>query len=114
DDPESEGVLARLRREFPGPVLAASPEPAGDVSWLEGTKVIAFAGIANPQRFFRLIECLGGELVEALEYRDHHHFTDAEAADLIERARSAGAQLVTTEKDLVRLQEAGATARLRA
>lgn len=115
DEADPGGVLARLRREFPGPVLAATPEPAGDISWLEGTKVIAFAGIANPQRFFRLIESLGGQLVHTLEYRDHHSFTEAEAGDLLQRAASAGAQLVTTEKDLVRLQGmgSGATVRLR-
>lgn len=115
DTDADSSVLTRARRNFPGPVLAASPEPAGDVSWLAGTKVIAFAGIANPQRFFRLIESLGAELAGTLEYRDHHRFTDAEADNLIRRAAAEGAQLLTTEKDLVRLAKDGteAMARLR-
>lgn len=109
------GVLTRLRESFSGPVLAATPEPAGDITWLRDTPVIAFAGIANPQRFFRLLESLGAELVTTLAYRDHHRFTSAEMADLLARAKASGAQLVTTEKDLARLDEGGETvsARLR-
>lgn len=115
DDDTGSSVLARLRRNFPGPVLAAEPEPACDTSWLEGTKVIAFAGIANPQRFFGLIESLGAKLVDTLEYRDHHRFRDGEAEGLIERAAANDAQLITTEKDLARLATDGtaAIARLR-
>lgn len=106
-------VLAQLRQTFPGPVLAATPEPTGDTTWLMGTPVIAFAGIANPQRFFRLLESLGAQLVETLAYRDHHSFTSAEVSDLLARARKSGAQLVTTEKDFVRLAEKGETASAR-
>lgn len=108
-------VLAQLRQTFPGPVLAATPEPAGDTTWLVGTPVIAFAGIANPRRFFRLLESLGVQMVATLAYPDHHSFTSAEVTDLLTRARKSGAQLVTTEKDFVRLAKTGeaASARLR-
>lgn len=99
------GILAHLRHTFPGPVLAAAPEPAGDTAWLTGTPVIAFAGIANPQRFFRLLESLGADLVSTIAYRDHHRFTPAEVDDLLAQAKATGAQLVTTEKDLARLEE---------
>lgn len=112
--PDSE-VFNRLRHGFPGPVLAAEPEPAGEISWLAGMPVIAFAGIANPQRFFTLLESLGATVLSKKAYRDHHSFTNAEAEELLERATASGAQLVTTEKDLVRIKPQGnsATARLR-
>lgn len=113
DPPCETSVLASLRRDFRGPVLTAEAQASGDTSWLAGARVIAFAGIANPQRFFRLVQSLGAEVVNSLEYRDHHRFTDAEAESLLERAAAAGAQLVTTEKDWVRLSGEGAITRLR-
>lgn len=109
------GILAQLEHTFPGPVLAATPEPTESTAWLNGTPVIAFAGIANPNRFFKLLESLGAKLISTIEYRDHHRFTPAEVDDLLARAKATGARLVTTEKDLARLEEIGETpsARLR-
>lgn len=92
-----------LRDRFPGPVMQAEPRPAGDVSWLAGRPVLAFAGIANPQRFYGLLAALGAQVVEIRSFRDHHAFSDAEVRALLDRARRLGAQLVTTEKDHVRL-----------
>lgn len=114
DDRQSNsGVLGRLRHRFLGPVLVAEPEPAGDISWLTDTPVIAFAGIANPQRFFSLLERLGATVLAKVVYRDHHTFTDSEAEELLARATASGAQLVTTEKDLVRMKSAGNSAIVR-
>jgi tetraacyldisaccharide 4'-kinase len=96
-------VAGWLREKFPGPVLEASQSPAGDTGWLDGARVIAFAGIANPRRFFDLVESLGGICVDRIAYADHHTFTSSEAEFLLRRAGDAGAQLVTTEKDHVRL-----------
>ena len=111
DQPGS--VLARLRQSFPGPVLSVTPEPAGDTSWLREAPVIAFAGIANPGRFFRLLESLGAQLLARHEFRDHHRFTESEAERLLQRASAMGAQLVTTEKDLVRLGRDGSAMTMR-
>jgi tetraacyldisaccharide 4'-kinase len=68
--------------------------------------VVAYAGIANPQRFFTMLESLGAVVVERRVFTDHHVFRDAEARDLLDTARRASADLVTTEKDLVRLSRA--------
>lgn len=99
--------LATLRREFPGPVLAAHAEAKGDLSWLAGRRLIAFAGIANPQRFFSLIERCGGLIAERHTFKDHHGLSDEEARRLIAAATAADAALVTTEKDHVRLKGGG-------
>ena len=100
-------VADRLRQSFKGPILGACVRPAGDLGWLRGTRVTAFAGIANPDRFFHLLDQLGARLVETRAFPDHHQLSDAEAAALLTSAKRSGAQLVTTEKDQVRL--AGAT-----
>ena len=101
-------VHAVLRDGFPGPVLAAKIAPVGDTSWIPTQPLIAFAGIANPQRFYKLLERLGGKFVECVSFADHHAFTRADADRLVTLAQSTGAQLVTTEKDFARL--AGDTA----
>jgi tetraacyldisaccharide 4'-kinase len=113
-----DGIHALLRRRFPGPVLAARTVPEGDTAWLSGAPVVAFAGIANPERFFALLESLGARIRERFSFRDHHAFTQADARRLLHAASAAKGALVTTEKDLVRLQgsadakgELGAAAR---
>lgn len=100
-------VLEDLRRHFPGPVLAATPMPDGDVAWLAGAAVIAYAGIANPGRFFRLLENLGATIAARHAFTDHHPFTEADARRLLAEAAHRSARLVTTEKDLVRLMGLG-------
>lgn len=100
-------TLETLRRGFPGPVLAARTMPAGDTDWLKDQPLVAFAGIANPQRFFSLLEQLGGRLAATKVYADHHDFSEADASRLIDLARLHAATLVTTEKDLVRINTNG-------
>lgn len=107
DPPEGgdeRSVLGVLRRGFPGPVLTAHVAARGDTSWIAGKPLLAFAGIANPRRFYRLLESLGGQLADAVSFHDHHRFSAADAGRLIAAAHQTGAQLVTTEKDFARLR----------
>lgn len=84
------------------PVLRAEVKPTGAVD-LAGRRVIAFAGIGAPQKFFATLRALGAEIVDARAYADHHAYSAAEIARLKARARDHGAVLITTEKDFVRL-----------
>jgi tetraacyldisaccharide 4'-kinase len=85
------------------PMIAAHPVPKGDVQWLRNSKVVAFAGIANPSRFFALVESLGATIVERFEFGDHETLSAAHASRLLDAANVHAARLVTTEKDFVRL-----------
>ncbi len=76
----------------------------GDLSWLSAQPIVAFAGIANPDRFFSLVERCGGRIAERLTFKDHHSFSEDGARRLLGIAAAAGATLVTTEKDHVRLR----------
>lgn len=100
-------VIEQLRRRFPGPVLEAHVAAASDTAWLGDAPLFAYSGIANPQRFFGLLTELGGKVVATRTFGDHHQFKEREAEDLLASARAAGAQLVTTEKDWVRLSREG-------
>jgi tetraacyldisaccharide 4'-kinase len=70
---------------------------------LDGEPLIAFAGIGRPDKFFASLRAQGARLVETHGFADHHMYSAAEIAQLRDRARSAGAKLMTTEKDFVRL-----------
>ncbi|GGD99644.1 tetraacyldisaccharide 4'-kinase [Aureimonas endophytica] len=84
---------------------------AETVEHLRGRRLFAFAGIADPGKFYRTIRELGLDLAGRRDFPDHHPFTLEDMADLREEAARAGARLVTTEKDAVRLEARGAEGR---
>ncbi len=96
-------ILGLLKRNFPGPVLAVRAVPDGDTAWLAGTPVVAFAGIANPARFFALLDSLGARVLHRVAFPDHHVLSRRDAERLLALAEKDGARLITTEKDWVRL-----------
>ncbi|MBO21458.1 MAG: tetraacyldisaccharide 4'-kinase [Rhodospirillaceae bacterium] len=93
------GIAARLPDALPR--LTGRIRPiANRVEWT-GRRVVAFAGIARPAKFFNTLEALGCEIAATHAFADHHRFTAAEIECI--RASAGGATLVTTEKDAMRL-----------
>ncbi len=76
-------------------------------SKLRGKKVLAFAGIADPTKFYDSLENIGVKIVDRESFGDHHHFLDEECEELIERAEKQNLTLITTSKDHARLREMG-------
>ena len=69
-----------------------------------GSRVFAFAGIAEPSRFFDAIQREGWDVASRRSFRDHHPYTARDASALFDAAGSVAATaLLTTEKDFVRL-----------
>lgn len=68
--------------------------------------LVAFAGIARPEKFFDTLSAMGADVSEAVPYDDHHAFSESELDWLATLARERGARLITTEKDHVRLPAA--------
>ena len=86
------------------PVLKAEIAPEKLVARLRGKSLVAFAGIGNPDKFFKTLDELGGNIAKRMSFADHHRFTGQDADTLLELASNLGAQLVTTEKDMARLE----------
>ncbi|MCC7251727.1 tetraacyldisaccharide 4'-kinase [Hyphomicrobium sp.] len=116
DAPDAEPpVFEDLKKRFHGPVLRGAVAPTGDVSWITDGNLLAYAGIADPERFFRMLAGYAPATLTRRTFPDHHAFTEAEAVHLLAEADATGAELVTTEKDLARLAgAAGALADLAA
>jgi tetraacyldisaccharide 4'-kinase len=86
-------------------VLSAhlEPDPAS-LTALQGRRVLAFAGIGDPRRFFRTLRGAGIEVAREHSFPDHHGFSDGEIESLLMDAKADGLTLVTTEKDFARLR----------
>ncbi len=89
------------------PVLSASLRAdTASVASLRGKRVLAFAGIGDPNRFFKTLRAAGIEVAAERAFPDHHPFSQSEIESLIAQAKADALTLVTTEKDLVRLRKA--------
>lgn len=88
--PRLRGVLAPLRM---------------GMDW-KGERVLAFAGIADPTRFFASLRAEGAEVVRGEALGDHQSLGETLLRRLQVEATAAGAHLVTTEKDAARLPPA--------
>ena len=106
-------LVAAIHRHTAAPLSCADytftglHSPSGTrapTDWLRGRRVVAVAGIADPEGFFESLRGLGAELVHTLRFVDHHWYTERDVARIERLAGDVQAEaVVTTEKDLVRL-----------
>ena len=84
------------------PVLSAVLAPLRGER-LAGSRLLAFAGIGRPEKFFATLRALGAVLAGTRAFPDHHSFRVAELEGLRRDAEHSGARLITTAKDIVRV-----------
>jgi tetraacyldisaccharide 4'-kinase len=93
-----------ITNDIPLPVFTAEvspdPETADD---LNGKAVIAFAGIGQPEKFEDTLRQIGADIRQFIAFDDHHRYHRRDIERLTTLADEHSAELVTTQKDLVRL-----------
>lgn len=109
------GGIAQEAQARSLPVFGATLKPdAGFLSALGDSRVLAFAGIGDPEKFYATLSAAGVAVAAIRSFADHHRYSRADAQALCDEAARAGLTLVTTEKDLARMQGDGEAAQLAA
>jgi tetraacyldisaccharide 4'-kinase len=108
-DDESRAAHARLFAAYGKPLYFGRLRPCaiqsafGKHRKFDSRRLLAVAGIANPDTFFSMLDRLyPGANIERLEFGDHHDFSERDVALIASRAASR--LVITTEKDAVRLR----------
>lgn len=81
---------------FYGKVTAIKPNTANK-------RAIAFAGIGRPQKFYNSLCELGFQLIETIDFPDHHYYNEAELEKIIQKSQEQNCEIFTTSKDLVKI-----------
>lgn len=94
--------LVRLAARKGLPIFHAELAVQPDAD-LIGARVLAFAGIGRPSKFFDSLRAVGVDVVSERSFPDHHPFSGNEAEMLLKEAERLDLTPVTTAKDMVRL-----------
>lgn len=95
--------VQQLSEHLTIPVISATLTPIADTGFLSESNWLAFAGIGRPEKFFTTLRAYGATLVATESFADHYAYSEQDVTRLIMRAEKLGAQLITTEKDAVKI-----------
>ncbi len=102
-DPARTRFLEYWRESVPAPIAFAGVRPVKTGIRWKGMRVVAFAGIADPEKFFHILRELGADIAQQIPLSDHAPLSERLLRRLAAAAASEDAALVTTEKDAARL-----------
>ena len=93
-----------LKAELPDtPLFIARTIPQDSMKSLSGKKILAFCGIAHPNKFYKMLAENGAEIIAEKSFADHHNYRKSDLTRLQKYAEKNGLILVTTSKDFARI-----------
>tara|TARA_B100001123_G_C15146565_1_gene961769 strand:+ start:13 stop:1005 length:993 start_codon:yes stop_codon:yes gene_type:complete len=98
-------ISNEIKEKIPShiPIIYSSFTINNENKTFKGQKILAFAGIAYPEKFFNSLRDQGAKLVKEIIYPDHHIYDENDLLNLAEIANKTQSILVTTKKDFVRI-----------
>ncbi len=91
------GPVFTLDQEFATPRLVRPfGDPVSEGAFGTSRRLVAVAGIARPERFFKTVETLGWEIAQPMVFRDHHWFTRKDVETVHDTVQMLGAGVVIT------------------
>ena len=78
-----------------------------NVQKYKGKRILAFAGIGNPESFFNLLKNYGLSIKFKISFPDHYQYSKDEIKNIIQIAEEKKLKLLTTEKDFFRIKHLG-------
>ena len=78
---------------------------AQNINDFKNKKIMAFAGIGNPEKFFNLLKDNMIDVVEEISFPDHYKYSIKDVENLINKKKEKNAILLTTEKDFFRIEK---------
>ena len=83
------------------PVFFGHTEPAQTT--MNSNNILAFAGIGHPQKFYHTLSSQGYNVVETIDFPDHHFYSKADLENIMAKAKKLNADIYTTSKDFVKI-----------
>ncbi|MEM9676886.1 MAG: tetraacyldisaccharide 4'-kinase [Pseudomonadota bacterium] len=99
-------LVVRQAARMAKPTLAAALKARHASVW-KGVRALAFAGIADPEKFFETARALGVDVVEQKSFPDHGVYSTDDCNQLLQAADRGDLTLITTTKDAARLKGMG-------
>ena len=78
-----------------------------NIEKFKNKRLVAFAGIGNPENFFELLKKNKLNLQKCFEFPDHYHFSKEELKKILDYGEKNNCEIVTTEKDYFRIKDCG-------
>lgn len=72
-------------------------------TYINNQNIIAFAGIGHPQKFYHTLGTQGFNIIETIDFPDHHFYTKKELENIIQKGKQLNAEIYTTSKDYVKI-----------
>ena len=78
-----------------------------NIEKFKNKKLLAFAGIGNPNNFFELLRENNLDVKKTISFPDHYHFNKQELQKINDEGLKNNCEIITTEKDYYRIKDYG-------